>query len=329
MAPSFYRKNILSKAWALAWYNKGLWFFGLFAALLAIGEEYDVLIRNGDILESIPRRLENFRIAAANDIFSGFTSSLSNFISTNIPGTLYILVTWIIAILALAWLVIVAQGALIEGAKRREEGKPLNVIEGFDVGMANFWPIFLVNVIAKVVVYGLLILVGLPAVLIYMNTASVSAALVLMLWSFLILFPVMVIVSFITKFANAYIVIKKYPVKQAITSAWNLFTRNILVTLELAALLVLIKTIVVYMAVSTLINALGFPQFSTGEYIFFIVILGFIYSWLTTFQFGSWTYLFFELEGGTASSKLRRIIHYVLDVRESPAKPAPARTVKR
>lgn len=313
----------------MSWFHKTLWFFGLFAALMAIGEEYDVLIRNGDILDSIPQKIENFRVASQNGVLSAITSNISNFISTNVPGVLYVLVSWIIAILALAWLVIVSQGALIHGVKRNVEGKTMTLLEGFDAGMGNFWPIFLTNVIAKVVVYGLLFIVVVPMVIMYFETGNVGAALVIMLWSFIILFPVMVIVSFITKFANAYVVIKKYPVKQAIAAAWDLFMRNTLVTLELASLLVVIKTIVVYMVVATLINALGFPQFSTFGYIFFVVALGFVYAWLTTFQFSSWTYLFYELEGGRATSKLRRLIHYVLDVRESASKSPAPRTIRK
>lgn len=329
MAPSFYRKNILNRAWNTTWFHKTLWFFGLFAALMAIGEEYDVLIRNGDILDAIPRQIENFRVAAENGVLEGITSNISNFVNTNIPGTLYILISWIIAILAVAWLVIVSQGALIHGVKRNVEGKSMHLLEGFDAGMGNFWPIFLTNVIAKVVVYGLLFIVTIPMIVMYVKSHSVGAALVVMLWSFIILFPVMVVVSFITKFANAYIVIRKYPVKQAIAAAWSLFTRNMLVTLELAALLVVIKTIVVYMVVATLINALGFPQFSTFSYILFVVVLGFVYAWLTTFQYASWTYLYYELEGGTASSKLRRLIHYVLDVRESAPKSSAPRSIRQ
>ena len=328
MASSFYRKNVIQKAWTVSWLNKSLWFFGLFAAILAMGEEYDVLLRNSDIFGSIPANLDYYRQAFQLGLFSGFGHSVAHFVQTNVPGTLYLLVTWIVAILALAWLVIVAQGALIEGAKRHEAGKSLNLLEGFDAGMINFWPILLTNLVAKVVVYGLLLIVDVPLIVVYIKTASVAAATALMLWTFIMLFPVMIMVSFITKFANAYVVVKKYSVKKSIISAWHLFTRNMLVTVELAALLIVIKTLVVYIAASALINALGFPTISTAEYIFFIVAIGFVYAWLTTFQFSSWTFMFLELEAGSARSKLRRLIHYVLDLQEKPVKSVPVQIKK-
>lgn len=322
MAPSFYRKNILQKAWSISWVNKSLWFFGLFAAILAMGEEYDVLLRNSDFFNSIPANLGYYRDAFQLGLFSGFAHSATDFVRTNIPGTLYLLVVWIVAILALAWLVIVAQGALIEGARRHEAGKSLNLLEGFDAGMINFWPIFLTNLIAKVVVYGLLFVVDVPLIIVYVKTASVAAATGIMLWTFLILFPVMVIVSFITKFANSYVVIRKYPVWKSIVAGWKLFTRNMLVTVELASLLIVIKTVVVYVAASALINAIGFPDVSNVGYAFFLAAIGFVYAWLTTFQFSSWTFLFLQLEAGTGRSKLRRLVHYVLDLKETSPRPA-------
>lgn len=328
MAPSFYRKNIIQKAWSISWFNKSLWFFGLFAAILAMGEEYDVLLRNSDIFNAIPTNLNYYRDALQLGLFSGFANSVGDFVRTNVPGTLYLLVTWIVAILALAWLVIVAQGALIEGAKRHDAGKSLNLIEGFDAGMSTFWPIFLTNLIAKVVVYGLLLVVDVPLIMVYMKTGSLAAATAIMLWTFLILFPVMVVVSFITKFANSYVVVKRYSVMRSIVGAWRLFTRNMLVTFELAALLIVIKTLIVYIAASTLINAIGFPNISTAGYLFFLVAIGFVYAWLTTFQFSSWTFMFLQLETGNGRSKLRRLVHYILDLPEVSEKPAKAQIKK-
>lgn len=328
MNQSFYRKNVLQKAWSISWINKSLWFFGLFAAILAMGEEYDVILRNGDIFSSIPSNLESYRQALHLGLFSGFWTQIKDFVHTNVPGTLYITVTWVVAILALAWLVIVAQGALIEGARRNENGKSLNLLEGFDAGMGNFWPIFLTNVIAKVVVYGLLLVVDVPLVILYVKTTSVAAAVAVMLWSFIILFPVMVVVSFMTKFSNMFIVVKKMKVIASIKAAWTMFRNNWLVTLELAALLIVIKTIIVYVVASALINAIGFPNISGVGYVFFLIAIGFVYAWLTTFQFSAWTFLFMQLDAGTGRSRLRRLVNYILDVQEPQPKQAAAKIRK-
>lgn len=322
---SFFRKGVLRRAWSTLWSHKTLWFFGLFAAILSLGEEYDLLVRNSEILDAVPRRLEQFKTIAeqgiAGDVWRNFVTALQ----TNVAGTLGVLVTWLVAILAVAWLVIVAQAALVEGARREEERKPYNILEGFDTGMANFWQMFLLNVIAKIVVYGLLFIVIIPLAFIFAKTGSVNVALIAVFWSFIVLIPVITIVAFVMKFASAYIVIKKYPVRPAIVAGWNLFLQHWLVSIELAFILIIVNFVVIYAVVSSLLNLFGFPNFSTFEYLLFLVILGFIFSWLTTFQFAAWTHLFFRLEEGHAPSKLRRIIHYVLGIEEKPSKPAVAR----
>lgn len=325
MATSFFRQGILRKAWETTWSNKSLWFFGLFAAILSFGEEYDVLSRNGDILNQIPIKFDQFRAFSEGGALQDFWQSLAATVKNDVPGTLIVLLVWAFSIIALAWLVIVSQAALIEGARRGDENRDLNLLEGFDVGMANFWPIFKLNVIMKIAVYGPLLLVGIPLAIAYIKTGSTGVLLTTMLWAFIILFPLITIIAFVTKFAASYIVIKKYPVKQAIAAAWGLFLRHWLVTIELMLILIVINFLVVYMTVSTLFVSLNFPNLNAISWTVLLVVLGFIFSWLTTFQFACWTTMFLRLEEGNAPSKLRRIIHYILNIEDSPSKTAVAR----
>ncbi|MBI4092769.1 MAG: hypothetical protein HY420_02490 [Candidatus Kerfeldbacteria bacterium] len=326
MAESFFRQGVLKRAWSLTWTHKSLWFFGLFAAILAIGEEYDLLLRNVDILDSVQRRLDQWRIIAQQGLATPFINDLGTFLRTNVLGSATIALTWLLSILALAWLIIVSQSALIEGARRHENGKSLNLLEGFDVGMANFWPVFLLNVIAKVFVYGALLIVIVPLGLAYIKTGNHTVAVITALWTFVVLFPIIAVVAFVTRFAGAYIVIKRFPVRQAIAAAISLFRRHWLVTLELALILMVISFLAIYTVVATLMVASGFPNLSTGGYLTFLVLLGFLFAWLTTFKFAAWTHLFLRLEEGNAPSKLRRIIHYVLGVHsELPSKPVITR----
>lgn len=328
MAESFFRRSILRSAWFTLWANPALWFFGLFAAILSVGEEYDLLVRNGDAISNIANRLEAIRKASEFGYVSAFWHNITEAIRINLPGTLTVLVTWIIAILALVWLIFVSQSALIEGARRRVEGKSFGILDGFDVGMANFWRIFLMNVVVKVLFYGSLLIVILPLTIIYVRTGSIGSAVTIALWSFLILFPLTLILSFVTKFAASYIVLRGYRVKQALLSGWGLFRRNWLVSLELAIIITAISFLASYMVVTTLIVTFGFPDMSVTQFVLFLIVFGFIFSWLTVFKFTAWTNLFLALEAGGAPSKLRRIVHEFLGIRESSPKPALARTKK-
>lgn len=323
MATSFFRQGILKKSWQTTWSNKTLWFFGLFAAILSFGEEYDVLTRNGDILDSVPRRFEQLQafnqFGYLHDLWDNIIATFRN----DVAGTLFVVFTWLFFLVAVAWLVIIAQAALIEGARRSDAGKSLNLLEGFDTGMANFWQIFKLNVIMKILVYGPLLLVAIPLAVGFVKTGAQGFVLATMFWTFFILFPLVTIIAFVTKFAASYIVIKKYPTRQAIAAGWGLFFKNWLVTIELAILLIIINFLVIYMVVSTLFVSMNFPNLNAFSWTFVIVLLAFLFAWLTTFQFSSWTMLFLRLEEGEAPSKLKRIIHYILNIEESSSKPTP------
>jgi hypothetical protein len=127
------------------------------------------------------------------------------------------------------------------------------------------------------------------------------------------------------KFAAAYIVVKKYPLRQAIAAGWTLFSRNWLVTMEMAIIVILINLGVTLTATYTLFGMFGFPNMSNFQYLLTYLAFAVIFSWLTVFQYAAWTNLFFRLEEGTASSKLNRIIHYILGIENKPTKSTTAR----
>lgn len=321
MAESFFRRSIIRSAWFTIWSNPALWFFGVFAAILSVGEEYDLLVRNGDVLANVTARLEQLRKAADFGLVSGFWDNLVSTVQTNLPGTLTVLITWIVAILALIWLIFVSQSALIEGVRRRNEGKPFGILDGFDIGMATFWRMFLMNLTVKAIFYGALMIVVLPLALIFFETPSVGLAVAVALWVFLILFPLTLILSFVTKFASAFIVIRGHSVRRALLEGWAMFRRHWLISVELALLILLIGFGVTYMVVTTLVVTFGFPDnASILSYLVFLGLLGFLFSWMTIFKFAAWTNLFLALEAGNAPSKLRRVIHNLLGIREKPLK---------
>lgn len=326
MPASFFRQGILRRSWEALWSNKALWFFGLFAAILAIGEEYDLLVRNSDVLDSVPTQLANLKDVSQNGALAGLWDNIVKSLQNYLPQTLGMILTWIVIILAIAWMVIVSQAALIEGVRRHEERKPYSLLDGFDRGMANFWPMFILNVVAKVAVYGLLYIVVVPLSIAYVMNPSQSLILGIMFWTFIVLVPFITIVAFVMKFAASFIVIKRYPVRQAITAGWNMFMQNWLVTLEMAIIIILINLGVTLTATYTLFGMFNFPNTTTVGYLIIFAAFAFIFSWLTVFQYAAWTNLFFRLQEGHAPSKLRRIMHYVLGIEDRSSRTAAAST---
>ena len=134
---------------------------------------------------------------------------------------------------AIVWIIVVSQNALIASAAAAGQKKDhVTFLAGFWVSSSLFRPVFLVNVLAYAVVYVPLIVLGAIPAWLYLHSGSTTALFFASVVAFVFLIPINIIVSFLTKFATAYIIVKNYKLKQA-TNALALFAKNWLVSLKL------------------------------------------------------------------------------------------------
>lgn len=302
----FYR-DTLKRAWRLTSRNPFLWFFGLFAALSGNGDEYDTFFSNLGFVQRVQINLDAYKTALVNGEIGDFFRNFSRaFGEDALAISLVLLVALIVALLVI-WLITVSQAALIRNASQTRDNQPVGWLDGFHAGTRVFWRVLVLNLIAKVVVFVPLVALGLPLVFLYLRNEAMGWSIVLTLIGFLFLVPVSVVVSFITKYATAYIVIQGQPVKKSIRNSWQLFSKNWLITIELALLLFIINFIVAYVAFS-IMTTLGLTATTTGLSVFTIVII-ILGSILSVFQFSAWTFLFRELIEDRGVSKLVRVFH--------------------
>src|SRR3989338_4797304 len=110
----FYR-NILKQAWTLTWRNKYLWWFGIFAALLGNGGEFEILFNNiganpGQALFPAWQRI------AATGIFHWSTlANMGNLFKNDTLNMMIVLLTCLLVLaifIFIVWAVIVTQAAV-------------------------------------------------------------------------------------------------------------------------------------------------------------------------------------------------------------------------
>ncbi len=318
---SLYR-NILKQALRSTWQNKYLWIFGLFASILGTGGSYEIVV-NGNINNTL-LEIKKFIIDA--QIFNGnFFTNLARLAITD-PFSFF-LVMFILVIVATLFLLtlyvsIVSQAALVNNVALIYSNKKHNFQIGLEKGKKKFLPVLSINIILKIVIFLVLIIISLP--LTFNNRGEITILQsTYYIISFILLIPVVVILSFISKYAIAYIVIKKNNVSQSIQNAWNLFKKNWLISLEMAFILLLINIIfnfvlllvILILAIPFLLLFFAFYLLKSLIAIWAVIFVGFISLFfvmsfaaavLSTFQITSWTYLFIKLinEGGV--SKLIR-----------------------
>ena len=325
---SLYR-NILKQALNITWRYKYLWLFGLFASLLGSGGEYKIInnISSGNTGKNV---LPNFASLSETGVFNKETlNNLVQLFKTDMTSMIIILAVGLI-VLAIAavliWLMIISQatlvndsGAIINGKKKKN-----NIKASFIAGKKKFWPVLGLNIIIKIVIGLIFILISLPIIL-----AATKAISSLAVYSYIILFilfiPIAITLSFITKYAIAYVVIKGQTAIESIKSGWELFTKNWLVSIEMAFIIFFINflislgTILLIFTLATpfiflalvLSQLTTFMAFSltiiTMKIIFFAIII-LSGTLLTTFQTVAWTDLFLKLINKGGKSKIIRLV---------------------
>jgi hypothetical protein len=304
---TFYR-NIISDSWRFSLRNAYLWFFGLFAVLLGNGGEYEIFFK------SIGKE-------GGESIWSGFWTQLWS-VLTHLPSVaksfwkdpynasliLLVYAVLIALFVFIIWMINVSQAAIVDSVSRQSKEKEHNLRIGLENGIANFWPVFALNVALKLAVVVGLALIGL------FGSALLNTLI------FMVLIPALIAFSFIVKYAIAYVVVRKEKLLDSFKHAFLLFKKNWIISLELAFILYLATIVAGLLFVFITFNVTKFFEVITAafptsaflvwSFIFpFILfgILALIGAIVAVFQISTWTKLFVELDSVGAISKIERI----------------------
>ena len=309
-------RDIIKSAWHILWQYAWLWPFGLLAALAGNGGEY------GSILSSIERVAQEGNILAGvrasilsqkfNLILQGVGQSFDQ-APASITATLFLLA---VALLMIVWLVIVSQAALIKSVGNINTAAPITFSQAAIEGNQRFWPIFLLNLLARFVVWLLLAVAVMPFLISYLARAGNTEFDSLIIISFLIFVPLGIIISFIIKYAVIAVVLEQQSWWAGLEQAINLFFRNWLVSLEMAAILFGINLVLSAIIYSLIANSLltaplaialrGVNLATALKFIPQMLLLFAAGAWFSTFQYAAWTLLYQRLRQGQVLPKLIR-----------------------
>lgn len=320
----FLYRNILKRALKLTWRFKYLWFFGLFAFLIDNGGEMEVMLRgfNFNMDDGLLASLKDF---ASTGVFSfSALSNLGSLLKSD-PLTVFIglaaLLIMLVLGLFLLWLSVISQAAVVNNTANDIAGKDHNFQEGVQSGIKNFWPVFGLNIVLKIIVYLIFVLISLPVISSYVNDSQTS---MLFIALFMVFVPIAILLSFIFKYSIAFVVIKDEEFVDAIKHGWQLFVDNWLVSLEMAFILFFVD-LLYYLLLFWAILILSIPfififgllsnlaiLYNPGLLISFAILTVLLVviisrAIISTFEISSWTGLFVELTGRGAVSKIVRV----------------------
>lgn len=319
----FSYRTLFKQAWLITWRHKYLWFFGLFAAIVAGSGswEYQIFSQslNQGLIEGSYARLYN--IVETWDLFRNFWLGIGNLINYDIWTILSALSLLIlVAILAtfFIWLAISSQAALVGEVKKilTPRKKPsLSIREALSDGHGHFWALCGLNILIKFLVTLAFFIVGLPLLFMAWRDTNVLAVVYAIL--FVIFIPVAVSLSLMVKYAIAYRVLENKSALASLEAGEKLFRKNWLVSVEAAVILFIINflasvVLIIFLsifllplfALALIFNSAGLATAVLLAAIAVVIVFG---SALTTFQVSSWTNLFVSLSEKGGQAKLERL----------------------
>lgn len=320
----FSYRTLLKQAWQTIWRHKYLWFLGLFASLVAGSGswEYKVVTQNIGQNPIEGSFLQLGSILAVGDLVKSFFLGLASLCHQDfwtILNVLSILIVTAVLLIFFIWMAVASQAGLISDIKKiitaKKKPENLGIRNSLSEGHRYFWPVLGLDIFAKVLIYFVFFIIGLPLLL--MNISSSSALFVLYVIIFVVFIPLAMSLSLLIKYAVAYKVLENKSAVASLEHGARLFRNNWLVSLEMAVILFLLNFLFSGLALIVLAIFL-LPLFLLGVIlnlfwlqltilflgIAVVVIFGSI---LTAFQTASWTNLFLHLKEKGGVAKLERI----------------------
>lgn len=311
-------RKVLKEAFRLVWQNKWLWILGFFAAFWSNREAFRLISSSFEALNQ-----------TGQDFDKALLPMFENFKTLGIwslPTGLIILVLIVIFLTAFLWLATASRGGLIFAAGYLNQGKKITNREALARGTEKIWPVFGLSLLGKIIVW--LLSAGLLALIIKFATAPFpKTALFVFVLSFILLVLAALIISLVTIYAIAFVMLKNMSAGKSLAAALGLFFRNWLISLELGIILYALGFFISF-ALLTAGLILAVPVFL----LFFILLLISAPSWLfwlaavpvatvfvlfllafgaafSFFSLTAWTKLFQELTEKKVVSKLIRLFH--------------------
>lgn len=309
-------KSILAKAWHHTMLYPSLWIFGLFVAVVfGNGGELDRYLR---YMNNIVAPTSPFNITFwTEQKWSVIASQLITKVNAGDTTTLVFLSLATVAVCVVAAMMMISVGALITAAHKQAH----TFAEIFQAGIQHAAQLFFLHVGAYLILA--ICTISLTASVLLLGVHSIQQTQFIIVFVSSVLFvPIVLILSFIVRYAANYIVLYNDHLAVAVKKAWQLFRRHWLITVEMS-IVMFVSLLLMNLAVLVACFAIAAPflYVVTAQtnlqaqatsislvggvvYISVVILVGAILSvWQTTV----WTILFQRLQTEQPDSTLLRL----------------------
>ncbi|MFH1292432.1 MAG: hypothetical protein ABIH87_04530 [bacterium] len=311
-------EQAIAKAWQVVWHNKVLWVLGLLAAFLG---QFGL----GDFFGRVWLLYNKGTVIGLSSHFwqgQGF-SCMSGLNWHNILGLVWLVGILIIILIAVVFLTVASQGALIAYTSEWFKNDSFtDFSKAWRQSLTHFWQVLGAIAIYKAVFASLLLLS-----LLLLNISDKAGGHIIV-WVLGICLGIILffylIFSILYIYTLGYIVVDNNKFVQAWQKSWQLFSKHVLVSLEVGVVLMVVNLLLFVLIVSSMLlaflpaliiwlvsNLLGLSGlaafgFMSGLFLWILIVV-LISSVYNAFNTGVWMYLFIKMhKQGIAS----RVLHW-------------------
>ncbi|MBI2415560.1 MAG: hypothetical protein HYV33_02745 [Candidatus Kerfeldbacteria bacterium] len=312
-------RDILSQGWQYTLQTPHLWILGFFVALMVgSGGEIDRYLRYINALVSEGNIL-NPQFWTQQTWFNVIQRLALALAAGDVNVWLFV-VLLVVSIIAVVTMMMMAQGGLIYAATHPKTTGYAGVMKA---GFTHAVPLFFLHILEYLIIAVPVLVVSSLIVASNIGGSFDQARLFLVVVSSFILLPVVVTVSLVSRYAANYIVVQGQHLGRALHSAWRLFWKHWLVSIEMAlvvfsvalmisifvVLAVVISVAPYFMAVATDFET-PYAHIFNGVFVGVVMyVLGMVLftGIFTTWQSYSWTLLFQRLLESRPTGTLLRV----------------------
>jgi len=312
------------EAWNLTWTRRGLWIFGIFAALLSTGGVVDVGLASVKKVKASGSFLEQLMDSTfiGYDVAAQYMSQLQ-VLGPDRTGAIILFASATATLLIV--MATISQAALLLGLKKKHTPDSHELKRE---AREHFWPLLGLGLLNKILTSLLIVLMTLPLLLFYLSTSAYSA--ILFFGLMLVFIPAVIVINTIYMFALMELVLRKKTFIDSIILGAQLFARQWVAAFEYGVMLfflvfaagLLLTALVVLFAVpyaiiftATLLTG-SLSVFLTVNTVFALALVALFMAFggaSVTYQYAAW-YLFFKrgvhkTHGKKLFSKLHRLVH--------------------
>jgi len=318
--------DAIKYSWSFVWHHKILWGLGILA--MFIGQ-----FGLGDFLGKIWLSGERL-VLTGEPLGQGLKIWFFGLMPYhfNDLAILWFILLFLIVAVFVVFVAITAQGAIVSACVSGHGIKHIpNITKFWHSGVKHFWKVLLANVIEKIMLA--MLLVDLIYVWRYIMTSGCYwPTLALTLSLGLILF-LAILVSVLFIYTIGYIVVDDKKMIDAFKSAYQLFARHVLVSIELSIILLLFGILLV-MAIIAVLAIFYFPSLFfgilagalnsltllvIGVIITTFLMVGFIVlasGIFNAFTISVWTYMFMRMHKEGLTSRILHSVEKLLKIKK-------------